>query len=182
LPSGFLAIDIAHHLNLPIFDSDSTITVGGTDQYKPVDPTLGQTTSDKSARPFSGNCFIGGTGAITTTTDAKVIVAANGGSDLIYLIERDRAFAQELVDFLSGLDYVSGIFSNSAFGSIKGALPLQSSRFRSEVRVSAFGLPNEALAKSGMPFNRARPRLRRSPFAGHWVGVRWGLDIGCGVA
>jgi arylsulfatase A-like enzyme len=124
LPPGFLAIDIAHHLNLAIFDSDSTITVGGTDQYKPVDPTLGQATSDKSARPFSGNCFIGGTGSIAILTDAKVIVAANGGSDLIYLIERDRAFAQELVDFLSGLDYVSGIFSDPAFGSIKGALSL----------------------------------------------------------
>jgi hypothetical protein len=29
-------------LSLPIFDSDKTFTLDGTDQYKPVDPTIGQ--------------------------------------------------------------------------------------------------------------------------------------------
>jgi arylsulfatase A-like enzyme len=130
LPPGFLAIDIAHHLNLPIFDSDSTVAVAGTDQYKPVDPTLGQATPDKSTRPVSGNCFIGGTGAITTPSNAKVIVAANGGCDLIYLNDRDPSFVQDLIDFLTSLDYVSGIFSDPDCGPMKGALSLSDANLK----------------------------------------------------
>jgi hypothetical protein len=124
LPPGFLAIDLAHHLNLPIFDSDNTVTVAGAEQYKPVDPTIGQAGAEKSVRPLLGNCFIGGTGVIASPTDARVIVAANGGSDLIYSNERTPAFVQDIVNFLSSLDYVSGIFTDPAFGQIKGALSL----------------------------------------------------------
>jgi hypothetical protein len=124
LPPGFLAIDLAHHLNLPLFDPDSTITVDGSERYKPVDPTIGQTTPEKSQRPISGSGLIGGTGVISTPCDAKLVVAANGGSDLIYLNDRDPALVKDLVDFLSGRDYVSGIFTDPAFGQIKGALSL----------------------------------------------------------
>ncbi len=124
LPPGFLAIDLAHHLNLPLFDPDSTITVDGTERYKPVDPTIGQTTPEKSKRPIGGSGLIGGTGGISTPSDAKLVVAANGGSDLIYLYDPDPALAQDLVDFLSSQDYVSGIFTNPAFGQLKGALSL----------------------------------------------------------
>jgi arylsulfatase A-like enzyme len=81
LPPGFLAIDLAHFLNLPLFDPDTTITVDGSERYKPVDPTIGQTTPEKSQRPISGSGLIGGTGVISTPCDAKLIVAANGGSD-----------------------------------------------------------------------------------------------------
>lgn len=130
LPPGFLGIDLAHHLNLPIFDSDNTVTVGGAEQYKPVDPTIGQANAEKSARAFLGNCFIGGTGMIASPTDAKVIVAANGGSDLIYSNERTPAFVQDIVNFLSSLDYVSGIFTDPAFGPIKGALSLSDANLK----------------------------------------------------
>ena len=82
LPPGFLAIDLAHYLNL-LFDPDSTITVDGSEQYRTVDPTIGQATPEKLQRPTLGNGLIGGTGAISTPCDARVIVAANGGSDLI---------------------------------------------------------------------------------------------------
>jgi hypothetical protein len=53
-----------------------------------------------------------------------LIVAANGGSDLIYLNEPDPVLARDLVSFLSSRDYVSGIFNDPAFGQIKGSLPL----------------------------------------------------------
>ena len=124
LPPGFLAIDIAHHLNLPVFDADSTVTISGTEQYKPIDPTIGQPTPEKSVRPLLGNCLIGGTGALTTPSDATVVVAANGGSDLIYVNRPSPAFIGDLVDFISSLDYVSGIFTDPKFGPINGALTL----------------------------------------------------------
>ncbi len=140
LPPGFLAIDLAHHLNLPIFDSDYTVTIGATEQYRMVDPTIGQPTAEKSVRPFSGNCFIGGTGAIATPTDAEVVVAANGGSDLIYLNYRSPAFVQDLVDFLTSLDYVSGVFTDPEFGQIKGALTLSDIKLKGSTALPVPGI------------------------------------------
>jgi hypothetical protein len=48
----------------------------------------------------------------------------NGGSDLIYLNDRDPAMVKDLVNFLSGQDYVSGIFTDPVYGEIEGALSL----------------------------------------------------------
>jgi hypothetical protein len=54
----------------------------------------------------------------------EVIVAANGGSDLIYLPRRDRALAARVISALLAQDYVSGIFVDDALGTHGGALPL----------------------------------------------------------
>jgi hypothetical protein len=137
LPPGFLAIDLAHHFDLPLFDPDSTITVNGSERYKPVDPTIGQPTPEKSQRPITGNGLIGGTGVISTPCDAKLVVAANGGSDLIYFNERDPALAEDLVDFLSSQDYVSGIFTDPALGEIKGALTLNDLNMKGSTGIPA---------------------------------------------
>jgi hypothetical protein len=91
LPPGFVAIDLAHALGLPLFDPDSQITVEGRRVYQPVDLTIEQPTATVRPRPAIGHGLLGGTGRIGTPTDAKVVVAANGGSDLIYLSERDPA-------------------------------------------------------------------------------------------
>ena len=120
LPKGFLAIDLAHALGLPLYDPDSATTplVNGNVQYAAVDPTQGQLTR-------SGNGLIGGTGKVTNSqTDAKVAIAANGGSDLIYLPSKDKNLAKQVVDFLTQQDYISGIFTDDDLGSIPGALPL----------------------------------------------------------
>jgi len=124
LPPGFLAIDLAHYLNLPLFDPDTTITVDGSERYKPIDPTIGRATAEKSQRPIGGSGLIGGTGAVSTPSDAKLIVAVNGGSDLIYLNDRTPALVQDLVDFLANQDYVSGLFVDPSLGQFKGALSL----------------------------------------------------------
>lgn len=80
LPKGFVAIDIAHDLGLTLYDPDTPVTdsSGKAVAYKAVDPTQGQRTT-------SGNGLIVGSGQILAQPDAKVVVAANGGSDLIYL-------------------------------------------------------------------------------------------------
>jgi arylsulfatase A-like enzyme len=54
-----------------------------------------------------------------------VVLAANGGSDLIYL-PRDnaKAITGRIVDFLATQDYVSGIFVNDRLGRIAGTLPM----------------------------------------------------------
>ncbi len=123
LPVGFVAIDLAHDLGLPLYDPDNnTITPLNIKdiEYGAVDATKGQ-------HPKSGNGVIGGTGKVINgqlDPSTKVIVAANGGSDLIYLPNGDAATAKQVVDLLSQKDYISGIFVDDAYGKIPGALPL----------------------------------------------------------
>ena len=113
LPPGFVAIDLAHALALPLFDPDGT-QAGGA--YPAVDPTQGQ-------RPRNGNGLVGGTGKVGAE-DAKVVVAANGGSDLIYVPSKDPAVVRQVVATLSAQGYTSGLFVDDAFGPVPGTLPL----------------------------------------------------------
>ncbi|WP_138496855.1 alkaline phosphatase family protein [Nostoc sp. PA-18-2419] len=132
LPPGFVAIDLAHDLNLPLYDPDkNTVTPLDIDniQYAAVDATQGQ-------RPTAGNGVIGGSGQVIDghlDSGTKVVVAANGGSDLIYLPNGNADLAKQVVNLLSQKDYISGIFVDDAYGNIPGALPL-----------SAIGLKGDA--------------------------------------
>jgi len=102
LPPGFLAIDIATALDLPLFDpNDKNAQVGA------------------GAHPKAGNGLLG------RDADApEIVVAANGGSYLVYLLNRDPAFAARVVESLLAQDYVSGVFVDDDLGPIPGTLPL----------------------------------------------------------
>jgi hypothetical protein len=127
LPPGFLAIDVAHSLNLPLYDPDSVLAdASGKRTYMPVDPTIPQQTAAIRQRPASGDAIMGGSGVVQDAPDGKVFVAANGGSDLIYVPSHDRALVTSIVDFLTKQDYVSGLFVDDIFGPVPGALPLSS--------------------------------------------------------
>jgi arylsulfatase A-like enzyme len=102
LPSGFLAIDIAHGLGLTLFDPDS----------KNAEVPAGVV-------PARGNGLIGG-----DPTHPEIVVAANGGSDLVYLPTADKALAAKIVALLSAQDYTSGLFVDDSLGQIPGTLPL----------------------------------------------------------
>ena len=102
LPLGFVALDLAAALHEPLLDPDNS--------YQPVAP--GQ-------HGRFGNGLIGG-----DKSKPKVVVAANGGSDLIYLPDGDRTLAGEVVDALLAQDYVSGIFVDTTLGSFPGTLTL----------------------------------------------------------
>ena len=52
-------------------------------------------------------------------------MAANGGSDLVYIPGKDSALARRVVEILLQQDYVSGLFVDSALGAIPGTLPLK---------------------------------------------------------
>jgi predicted AlkP superfamily pyrophosphatase or phosphodiesterase len=58
----------------------------------------------------------------------EIVVAANGGSNLIYLPELDsaaaRARATEIVNFLLSQDYTGAVFVNDKLGKIPGALSM----------------------------------------------------------
>jgi Type I phosphodiesterase / nucleotide pyrophosphatase len=138
LPPGFVAIDLAHSLDLPLFDPDKVITIDGKKGYKPVNPESPNSDTSEQ-RPSSGDGLIGGTGALTPA-EAKVVVAANGGSDLIYLPAKDPQLLEKIVEFLTTQDYVSGLFTDPDYGPIKGALTLN------DINLKGIGaLPTPAL-------------------------------------
>ncbi len=113
LPPGFLAIDLAKTLKLGLYDP------GGA----PVETA-------KGFYPRRG-------GSILATDPAKpqLIVAINGGADLIYLPDQtDTDLARRVVAALTAEDYAGAIFVKDALGPIPGTLP-----------TSAIGLSGAAL-------------------------------------
>ena len=102
LPRGFLAIDIARALALPLYDPDNgnSAVVAGT-------------------HPRGGNGLIGADPA-----KPDVVVAANVGSDLIYVPGKSAEITGKVVSALLAQDYVSGLFVDDALGSFPGTLPL----------------------------------------------------------
>jgi hypothetical protein len=112
LPPGFLAIDLADALGLPLMDSAGL----------PVDPARG-------FRPKRA-ALLGADAA-----HPQVVVAPNGGSDLIYLPGADApALARTIVGLLTAQDYTGAIFVRDDLGEVPGALP-----------TSAIGLAGGAL-------------------------------------
>jgi hypothetical protein len=108
LPMGFLAIDLAKALKLPLFDpNDRNAAVAD------------------NAHPKAGNGLLG-----QDPTKPDLVIAANGGSDLIYLPNKDRKLADRVVKALLEQDYVSGIFVDDALGRFPGALPLSAVNMR----------------------------------------------------
>jgi hypothetical protein len=121
LPPGFLAIDLAHALSLPLFDSDAPQHSGSATRYVPVDPSRPTSTVSRQ-RPTLGSALLGGD-ELQTRAAAKVIVASNGGSDLIYIPNGDRSLVRRSVEFLLSQDYTGAVFVDSRLGEFPGALP-----------------------------------------------------------
>jgi type I phosphodiesterase/nucleotide pyrophosphatase len=108
LPRGFLAIDIAKALDLPLFDPDNH------------NARIGE-----NAAPRAGNGVIG-----KDAERPEAIVAANGGSDLIYIPSKNRQLISAILKALYEQDYVSGVFVDDTLGSYAGTLPLSAINLR----------------------------------------------------
>ncbi|MDB5618343.1 nucleotide pyrophosphatase/phosphodiesterase family protein [Tardiphaga sp.] len=104
LPLGFFAIDLSKALDLPLFDPNSKFAAVGDNEY-----------------PKAGNAFLG-----KDPAKPEMIVATNGGSNLIYLPTKEKKLAERTVKALLAQDYVSGIFVDDTLGRFPGALPLSS--------------------------------------------------------
>ncbi len=105
LPMGFLALDLAKALDLPLFDpNDNNAKVADGAHSKAGNGLLGQ----DPLKP-------------------DLVVATNGGSDLIYLPKNDKGdkkLADRTIKALLDQDYVSGIFVDDKLGRYPGTLPL----------------------------------------------------------
>jgi hypothetical protein len=102
LPMGFLAIDLSTALNLPLFDPNDKNARVAEDKH-----------------PKAGNGVLG-----QDPAKPELVVATNGGSDLIYLPNKDRKLAGRTIKALLKQDYVSGIFVEDELGRFPGTLPL----------------------------------------------------------
>jgi len=124
LPPGFLALDLAQALGMTVYDPDG--------DYAPVAPGTHPKRGDGALLSHPEGSVPAEGGA---APPASVVVAANGGSDLVYLPGPDaRELAPRIVDALLEQDYVSGIFLDDALGSIPGTLPLTSVRLKGAAR------------------------------------------------
>jgi hypothetical protein len=102
LPLGFVALDLAKALDLPLFDpSDNNAKVAD------------------GAHPKAGNGLLG-----QDPAKPDLVVATNGGSDLIYLPKLDKKLADRTIKALLDQDYVSGIFVDDKLGRFPGTLPM----------------------------------------------------------
>jgi hypothetical protein len=102
LPMGFLAIDLAKALDLPLFDPN--------DKNAPV---------TENAYPKAGNGLLG-----KDPAKPDLVVATNGGSDLIYLPNRDKKLAARTIKALLEQDYISGLFVDDKLGRFPGTLEM----------------------------------------------------------
>ena len=94
LPPGFDGRNLAKTVGLGLFDPGA--------ENAPV---------AYNAHPVRGDGLIG-----ADPSKPDVVVAANGGSDLVYLPNDDRALAAKVVEALLAQDYISGLFVNEALG------------------------------------------------------------------
>jgi Type I phosphodiesterase / nucleotide pyrophosphatase len=102
LPPGFLAIDLAQALGLPLFDPDAKDAA--------VPP---------GAHSSRGNGLLG-----PDPLHPDVVIAANGGSDLVYLPKKDKTLARRILRALLQQDYTGGLFVDDDLGRYPGTLPL----------------------------------------------------------
>ena len=104
LPPGFLALDLASALGMPLSDPDA-----------------GNARVAQGHHPRSGNGLLG-----KDPASPDLVVAANGGSDLIYIPASPSAHyvAGRAINFLLHQDYVSGLFVDPALGEFPGTLPM----------------------------------------------------------
>src|SRR5262249_8584609 len=116
LPPGFLAIDLVTALR------------AATPALKLLDPDDGNNEVDWKAgrHPSRGSAVLA-----IDPSKPQVVVAANGGSDLIYIPQQvpnrqARKLARRIVSALLEQDYVSGLFVDKGrLGEIAGTLPTE---------------------------------------------------------
>ncbi len=96
LPQGFLAIDLSLSLHLELFDPDRRAPLSSAFPYARV-----RLDFDTWEHPANGNGLLGADVRRLDGADARAIVAANGGSDLIYVPDGNRDVVSRIAETLA---------------------------------------------------------------------------------
>ena len=135
LPPGFLAIDLAQQLNLPLFEPNG------------LDVLL-----KDGFHPKKGSAVLG-----ADPRNPDVVIGANGGSDLIWLPKANaKALAARIVDLLAAHDYTGAIFVGDRLGPLPGALPLSAIGLKGSARTPS---PSIIVSFRSFPTGCAQPEL-----------------------
>ena len=122
LPTGFLAVDLGIRTHLRVFDPAQRATTGSS-AYAEL--ALG---GEKSQHSSNGSALLGEAVKRVDGSDARLIVVANGGSDLLYVPNKSIDIVHQTIRVLAQLDYVGGIFVDDTFcpaaTDCLGALPM----------------------------------------------------------
>ncbi len=122
LPTGFLAVDLGIREHLRVFDSAVRVTTGPSVYAELV------LSGEKSQHPATGSALLGETVKRVDGSDAHIIVAANGGADLLYVPSKNVDIVHKTIGILTQLDYVGGIFVDDTYcpaaSDCPGALPM----------------------------------------------------------
>jgi arylsulfatase A-like enzyme len=124
LPYGFLALDLAYDLQLNAFDPDERQQDSRLYKRLRIGSSGDRVAVDTWEHPLLGNALVGPSVLRPDGADARLIVAANGGSDLIYIPDGSPDTLRRVVDRLLRYDYVSGVFVDDTYGAVPGTLPL----------------------------------------------------------
>jgi hypothetical protein len=122
LPTGFLAVDLAIRAHLRVFDPAIRATTGSS-AYTEL--AVG---GERSQHSSSGSALLGEAVKRVDGADARLIVAANGGSDLLYVPSKSTDVVRQTIGILTQLDYVGGVFVDDSYciatTDCPGALPM----------------------------------------------------------
>jgi len=144
LPAGFLAIDLALGMKSDLYDPDVRAAGGTAFKRLRLDPAA----ATWEHAQF-GNGYVASTSPKADGSDARVIVAANGGSDLVYVPDGNPDTVHRVVDVLLTLDYVGSVFVDDKFPNVAGTLPLSAINL-----VGATRLPRPAIVVAFKTFYR----------------------------
>jgi arylsulfatase A-like enzyme len=122
LPTGFLAVDLGILQHMRVFDP-AVRAATGPSVYAEITRD-----GERAHYPVTGSALLGETVKQLDGSDAQMIIASNGGSDLIYVPSKSASLVRETVATLTQLDYVGGIFVDdqycSAPADCPGTLPM----------------------------------------------------------
>jgi arylsulfatase A-like enzyme len=109
LPAGFLAVDLGLWMHLRVFDPAVRATAGSSVYQEVV------LSGERSQHPTGGSALLGESVKRVDGSDAQIIVAANGGADLLYVPSGSAETVHQAVATLAQLDYVGGIFVDDRY-------------------------------------------------------------------
>ena len=122
LPTGFLAVDLAVRTGMNLFDPAVRASAGPS-VYAQL--TVG---GDKAQHPATGSALLGTQVHQIDGSDARLIIASNGGSDMIYVPSGDPKLVASTLAQLAQFDYVGGLFVDDKYCAdppvCAGALPM----------------------------------------------------------
>lgn len=189
LPPGNVAIELAHDLEMPLYDPDTILSregeapAGPILQYKQVRIQSGD--GVYAEYPAGANGLLGGGIYDKDGFNASLLVSSNGGSDLIYLLPqrmrdgkapdpaRGTELIKKVVASLNSKPQLSGVFVDTdRFGEIPGALPISMINLRGAARTP---VPAVVVGFRSFSTDPQRPEMTGVEFAE--TGSPTGLGI-----